>query len=45
MRTKGFTMNEGIGILGMDESVTEAEKKGSFASGNDTLMLKVLEFV
>jgi len=38
-------MNEGIRKLGMDDSVTVAEKKGTFASGKDTLMLKVLEFV
>jgi hypothetical protein len=45
MRTKGFRINEGIGKLGMYESLIEAEKKGSFASGKDTLTLKVLEFV
>jgi hypothetical protein len=45
MRTKGFRRDEGIGTLGMYESVREAEKKGSFASGKDTLTLRVLEFV
>ena len=45
MRMKGFRMNEGIGTLGMYDSVTEAEKKGSFASGKDTLTLRVLESV
>src|SRR5713226_3954680 len=34
---------EGIGTLGMDDSVTDAVKKGSFASGKDTLTLRVLE--
>ena len=45
IRTKGFRINEGIGTLGMYDSVIEAEKKGSFASGKDTLTLRVLEFV
>jgi hypothetical protein len=43
MRMKGFRRKEGIGTLGMDDSVTDAVKKGSFASGKDTLTLRVLE--
>jgi spore maturation protein SpmB len=36
-------MKEGRGTPGMIESVTVAVKKGTSASGKDTLTLKVLE--
>jgi hypothetical protein len=42
---KGFRRKEGSGTPGMDESVKEAVKKGTSASGRDTLTLEVLESV
>ncbi len=43
MRIKGFRRKEGRGTPGRDDSVIDAVKKGTSASGKDTLTLKVLE--